>query len=408
MSRRRKDPEEGPRGFDFPEFDEKEFIRKETISFRSALVLLAWSLVAAIIGFVVWLAVGVPTGWYAGLLIAAGMGYALRWLLPLMKVDIGHFGKKEWFGTGALFFFSWLAFFILMLNPPIHDGVAPEFEVHVTPSAQEAGGMVNITLIATDNVNVDPDTLEFTLTGPDGTALGDQNDFELVVDEIAAVWAWGFEPPQDGTYTIEATVSDSARGALISSVHTTTVDREFTVGEVLQVTMSGTRDGVGHLTSTRDAVTVTMPAEIDVYQAWLEVTREDNATASVLLEHDAGRSDDEVQEWFAQPNFEGFAQGDNRFRVHVEEHNTYFLGERFEPLGPIPSALVSNQEYTVNIDSPALLGDHVPDQPDRRDPTIEPIPGTAPLMVIGLLLAALTWVRKKRGKRDQSARLSSP
>lgn len=408
MSRRRRDPEEGPRGFEYPEFDEKEFIRKETISFRSALVLLAWSLVAAIVAFVVWLAVGVPTGWYAGLLIAAGMGYALRWLLPLLKVDNTHFGKKEWFGTGALFFFSWLAFFILILNPPIYDGVAPDFEVHVTPSAQEPGGTLNITLIATDNVNVDPDSLSFTLSAPDGTTLATEDDLLLVVDEIAAVWSWGFDPDQDGTYQIDASISDTAGGALINSVQTTTESHEFTVGEVLQVTMSGTRDGVGHLTSTRDAVTVTMPAELDVYEAWLQVTREDNTTTAVLLEHDEERSDDDTQEWFAQPNFSGFAQGDNHFHVHVREHNAYYLGERFAPLGPIDATLVSSQSYTVNIESPALLGEHVPDEPERRDPSIEPIPGPAPIIVLVLLITGLAWLRKKRGKRDQSAPLSSP
>ncbi len=409
MARRRRDPEEGPRGFDFPEFDEHEFIRKETISFRSALVLLAWSVVAAAVAFAAWWAIDSPkTGWYLGLLIAAGMGYLLRWILPLLKVDIAHFGKKDWFGTGALFFFSWLAFFILILNPPVYDGVAPDLEIHVTPSAQELGGEVNITLIATDNVAVDTGSIDFVLIGPDGSEQATTEDLWLAVDDPSGVWSWGFTPQEAGTYRVEATVKDTSQGTLMGGVHSIESEQEFVVGDVIGVTMSGMgEDGVGRLTSTRDAVTVHLPPEMDVYRAWLEVTRADNTTVPVHLAHDEERSDEERQEWFAQPSFDGFQEGENRFQVHVEEHSTYFLEKRFAGLGAMSAPLVSDESYTVVIDG-ALLGDEVPDLPDERNPEVVPIPGPAPLVAVTLLLVAVTWLRRRPTGRDQSVSLSEP
>lgn len=407
LARRRKDQEEGPRGFDFPEFDEREFIRKETISFRSALTLLAWSIVAAVVSFVVWLLLANETmGWYVGLLIMAGMMYSLRWVLPILGVDTGHFGKKEWFGTGALFFFSWLAFFILIMNPPFFDGVEPELEIHVTPSAQEPGGVVDITLIATDNVAVDTNSIVFLVTAPDGSQRATEADLWAVVEDDTGVWAFNFTPEQEGTYRIQAEVSDATGGALVGAAHTAIVEVEFTVGPVVQLFMAGVDDeGVGRLTSPRDAVTVRLPPEMDVYRAWLENTHEDNTTARVYLEFDPDRSDEEYQEWFAQPAFNGFAEGRNTFRVHVEEHTTYFLGERFEQRGRIDAPLITEEAYSLVIPDPGLLGERVPDLPADRDPTIQPIPGPAGLLVVVASLIGVHWLHRRR-TRDQSAPLS--
>jgi hypothetical protein len=400
LSKRRKerDPDQ-PRGFDAPEFDEPEFIRKEVISFRAALVLLLWSLVAALVSFVVWLTVaGEGLGWYTGLIIAAGMGYMLRWILPALKVDISHFKKKEWFGTGALFFFSWLAFFILVMNPPIYDGVAPDLEIHITPSAQEPGGFVNITLIATDNIAVDHDSMVFAVYSPQGQQVASTEDLWLAVENDAGVWAWGFTPQENGTYRVEASVRDTGGGSLVGGAHERIQVVDFLVGDVVEVRMSGMdAQGVGHLTSTRDAITVHLPGDMDVYRAYLEVTRPDNTSAPVFLEFDEARSTAERQEWFAHPGFEGFAQGENRFRVVVEEHSTYYLELRFAGLGPMSAPLVTDEEYLVRIPDQGLLGDQMPELPDQRDPAVQPIPGPAPLVVLALLVGWIVWRRRRRG-----------
>src|SRR6059036_4165170 len=49
---------------------------------------------------------------------------ALR-VLPWPKVDTTKFERRDWIGHGSTFLFSWLAFWILLLNTPFVDLTSP-------------------------------------------------------------------------------------------------------------------------------------------------------------------------------------------------------------------------------------------------------------------------------------------
>ncbi|MGB1697177.1 MAG: hypothetical protein ACPHK8_02125, partial [Thermoplasmatota archaeon] len=100
--------------FEIPDFDEEAFIHKEMTSFRTTAVLFAWGILAALLSWGIFVAVdGAKTAWYLGLAVVIGFLYALRIVYPKLNIDVAHFKRREWMGTGFLLFFTWLAFFIL-------------------------------------------------------------------------------------------------------------------------------------------------------------------------------------------------------------------------------------------------------------------------------------------------------
>jgi len=104
-----------------PEFDEVEFMKKEMRAAKTTIVVVLWTLPSAILSYGLTLAGVAVVAFFAGI----GMMLLLKWILPILKVDISEYKRKDWIGHGATFFFSWLAFWILLLNPPFADLTNP-------------------------------------------------------------------------------------------------------------------------------------------------------------------------------------------------------------------------------------------------------------------------------------------
>ena len=120
MARRKRKDEEP--GWTAPEFDEVEFMRKEISAARKAAFVVAWAVVGALLSFGAVL-VGLPPGiaFLIGLFTFGG----LYFVFPLVGVSVEAFKRRDWIGQGATYFFSWLAFWILLLNQPIADFTGP-------------------------------------------------------------------------------------------------------------------------------------------------------------------------------------------------------------------------------------------------------------------------------------------
>ena len=117
-----------------PAFDEVEFMKKEMRAAKATIIIVLWTLPAALLSWGLTIAHVAVVAFFAGL----GMMFLLKWLLPLLKVDISEYKRKDWIGHGATFFFSWLAFWILLLNPPFSDITYPVIQ-GVAISGQPAG-----------------------------------------------------------------------------------------------------------------------------------------------------------------------------------------------------------------------------------------------------------------------------
>ena len=112
-----------------PEFDEVGYMRTEIGAARAAVATIAWALVGAAVSFLLY-SVHPALAFFAGILV----GFGLYFFLPMIGISIDAFKRRDWTGHGITYFFSWLAFWILLLNPPFGDFTNPTIQsVSVSP-----------------------------------------------------------------------------------------------------------------------------------------------------------------------------------------------------------------------------------------------------------------------------------
>src|SRR5712691_591180 len=124
--RKRKDdvPDWSP-----PEFDEVGYMRQEIESARAAVATIAWAAVGALVAFLL-TSVHPALAFFAGIAVGAGMYF----IFPLIGIRTEKFKRRDWTSHGITYFFSWLAFWIILLNPPFGDFVDPTIQaISVSP-----------------------------------------------------------------------------------------------------------------------------------------------------------------------------------------------------------------------------------------------------------------------------------
>ncbi len=118
MARRKRKEDEAV--WQPPEFDEVGYMRQEIQNAKIATVVIAWAVVGAILAYLI--ALWIPIiGYLVGL---AAFG-ALYILLPTLGLPIHGFKRRDWISHASVYFFSWLAFSILLLNAPFGDHTSP-------------------------------------------------------------------------------------------------------------------------------------------------------------------------------------------------------------------------------------------------------------------------------------------
>ena len=136
MARRKRKEEEAV--WQPPEFDEVGYMRQEIQNAKIAVMVIAWAVVGAILAYL--LALWIPVvGYLAGLAAFA----ALYFVLPALGLPIHGFKRLDWISHASIYFFSWLAFSIILLNPPFGDHTSPvvgPFEV----GSFNAGGNLTV------------------------------------------------------------------------------------------------------------------------------------------------------------------------------------------------------------------------------------------------------------------------
>ncbi|MFO8109841.1 MAG: hypothetical protein R6U17_04890 [Thermoplasmata archaeon] len=168
--RRKKEEEEEDIDFEFPEFDRVEYMKKEINKGKTILVSIGLAPVFSFLSLQVFELTGETSmGFMVGIF---GMLLTLK-VFEFLPIDLSGFGKKEWAMNGAMYFFTWLGIWILLMNPPFGDFSDPvlnSFEIHVETDGnwtaiEEAnlthGGEYNIRAVAkvTDNVAVDEENV---------------------------------------------------------------------------------------------------------------------------------------------------------------------------------------------------------------------------------------------------------
>jgi hypothetical protein len=149
--------------YSLPQFDERDFMRTEM---RNALMMVGAVFLAALMaimaGCLTWVLKDARIPFVLGML-----GFLLlRFLYTLMKLDTSDIEKSKWAGTLFSYFLTFIAIWVLLINPPIVDLIPPDI-VDLTPDIQEMESEVHITILVEDNQEIEQAVL--FLTYPNGS-----------------------------------------------------------------------------------------------------------------------------------------------------------------------------------------------------------------------------------------------
>lgn len=135
MARRRHDREEEDSDdevFRYPEFDRKAYIEEEINRARASIVPIIYAIFVGIISAYIFLHANPSYAWPLTAFIGLSLFILVRYLYPIAGVDTGSLKKKDHISHAFMYFFAWLAIFIIFLNPPFVDYSAPDIEhVHL-------------------------------------------------------------------------------------------------------------------------------------------------------------------------------------------------------------------------------------------------------------------------------------
>ena len=122
--RKKESAEEEEYEFKCPEFDERDYMKKEMRDAKVAIITIVFAIVVALMAYGL-TAVG-QTG--LGLLFGALSLVLLPTIYRGLDIDTLSFEKKNWLGNGIMFLFTWIGIWILLCNPPFSDFADPDIE----------------------------------------------------------------------------------------------------------------------------------------------------------------------------------------------------------------------------------------------------------------------------------------
>lgn len=326
--------------FDVAPFDEKEYIRKELISFRTTAVLFVFSILVAGITFLVWRYTHLRFSILVLLALAIGI-LLLRFIFKATRIDISHWKRREWIGTMFLYFFFWLGFILLFVNPPFTDAASPKIEVAAHPASQRPGGEVQLGAYVADNTGIagppqfcvhrfegDTPPRYEQLSEAERTACSEQ--WERL--EGRPFWHDNGTFPE-GRYAIYVVAQDQ-------SGQSASYQGGFNVSSPFSVSLP--RDN--KFINSEDALTVRVHA--DLFVRAVQFSLDGGTTWSNFELHpDPAKAADHY--WRTEPRYEGWTAGTHNVTLRVALQPTYMRHEDHVLRG---AAEDPNGPYTLTVD----------------------------------------------------------
>lgn len=193
MAKRKKKAKEEEYEFKAPEFDEEEFLKKEVRDARAAFITIGYAVLIAVFSFLL-----VFADVFLSILLGLLAVVFLRHIYPALGVDTVSFEYKNWLGNIVMYFFTWLAIWMLLMNPPISDFSKPNFvdtdryvgipgdwvELNDTTKPLLDQDMnLSIAVKITDNSGIDKNSVririehnESVITDPEWSSMSEYND----------------------------------------------------------------------------------------------------------------------------------------------------------------------------------------------------------------------------------------
>jgi hypothetical protein len=379
MAKKRKEKdEEEEKPFKLPKFDEKAFLKREKRNIKTTIISFLFGILMAFICFGFWVLMGDNAlRWELVLLVGVINAAFLRYIFIRLKIDLTDFARKNWFGSYAVYFFTWLIIFIVIVNPPFYDDESPLIDMVELPGMQEPGGNVMILAKITDNAGIEKKDIEFELKDPDGSTLSPDFDYEN------NIFSYTNEGPdnisEDMTYEYTITVTDH-------SGHKKIKTGDFTYSEdTIMLALPDPGDEV----KAADDVKFSVKADIDRVYYIIE-DYEINATES-----------DRESLYVTNPEFEGWPINENVTIQIIAEVIYYFENHIVD--GNFPkynNTIVDTKTYNLSVADESLIGTKPSPEIKLPGPRFKSAPGFELLILIISLIAVIIISRKR--KKDRS------
>jgi len=396
MAKRRKEKdEEEDKPFKMPKFDEEAFLKRERRNIKTTFISFLFGILMALVCFGFWALMGEnDQRWLLVLLVGIVNAAFLKYIFVRLNIDLADFGRKNWFGSYAIYFFTWLVLFIVIVNPPFYDDEAPLIDLVELPGMQEPGGTVMILAKITDNAGIVKDDINFELTDPDGVKSSPTFEYN---DNIFIYSNQGPDNISESiTYEYTLTVTDH------SGLRTIKTGDFIYSKDVIDLALPMSGDTVLAASDIKFSV------EEDVWRVFYKVNngKEINATQQT----------DRTDFYITSPEYEGWVTGEN-VTVNVTAvvvHNfvNHFLrtedGKLFYDKNnlPIPYWFVNyindTSTYLFDVVDESTVGtnDKIPAPPTLTG-RIAAAPGFEILVFIISLIAVIIITRKRKNNRSK-------
>jgi len=213
--KREEEEEEEEYAFDVPEFDKAEYMKDEIRKGKSILVSVALAPVFSFVALQLFILIGDWTiamiGGLSGLILIAP-------ILRTLGINTDELGKKEWGIDVVMFFFTFLAIWVILMNPPVNDFAHPtvdDMKVRVQEDGQwkKIGDAnitngqdynVNITAKITDNVDVKDNSVKARIIPPSSSQFNEMDKdgkrhYKVIFNNVTA---------QNNNYKVSFKVED--------------------------------------------------------------------------------------------------------------------------------------------------------------------------------------------------------
>ncbi len=358
--------------FEMPEFDEEEFIASEKRKAKTYFLSFGFGILMAVICHLAWRSIDAGLRWALTFVLAiCAIGFLVK-LLQLFDIDISEFGKKEWFGSIAFYFFTWLAIFILSVNPPFYDASGPEIHTVSLPGVQHPGGTVRIAARVTDNVGVKDVAVNFSIDG---------NGSLRPMQQANGTYSYLYHCTEPGTvhYTVVATDENRRQQRRHGSFEV--------VDDVIQV------DVPDEPVDADEEIEIQVPKNVSRhnFRLYYEV---DGAVVNASASGEktvAGRS---YTLFTMSPRYRGWNESaTNTVTVYAE------VIHYFEGVATPSTNIIKGGSYNITTTADDDIGDDtdVPTPQNLPGPRpLERVPGFGLLAALGALAAVMLLLRRRR------------
>jgi hypothetical protein len=308
MAKRRKEGAEAEEQLDFqiPKFDEEAFIKREKRNIKTLFISFLLGLFIAAICFGFWVLMGDNfLRWELVLLVAVVNSIWLRYIFMKLNIDFADFGRKNWLSSFATYFFTWLLVLTILVNPPFYDIETPHVDVAVLPGMQELGGTILVAANILDNVGVNKQGINFTITDPNGNILSPEYSYEN------NIFQYTYTNPDNllGTFNYTFVVSDT------NNLKTTKTG-SFTYSNATMQIISSQRTGL----TSGDAIIIEADEQISKVN-FRVFYRIDNGSDINVNRKDP----DDKEKYETTPEFKGWSSNATLMVTVYAEASYYFV-----------------------------------------------------------------------------------